>query len=64
MNEAEIAALFERNGLDPDPKEIERVHRAYQGYRSQLEALRALDLDGEEVGTAFLPPPSGGDPPG
>ena len=55
MDEDHLRALFERNGLDPDPEEVRLVARAFQGYRPQLEALLALDLDGEEVGTSFLP---------
>ena len=55
MDEDHLRALFERNGLDPDPEEVRLVARAFRGYRPQLEALLALDLDGEEVGTSFLP---------
>ena len=61
MDEAQLKVLFERHGLELSPEEIKWVHTAAQGYRPQLEALLALDLAGEEVGTAFLPePPRGG----
>ena len=55
MDEDHLRVLFERNGLDPSPEELRRIARAFEGYRPQLEALLALDLDGEEVGTSFLP---------
>ena len=55
MDEADLQVLLERVGLDLNPEERQWVHRAFEGYRPQLEALLALDLEGEEVGTAFLP---------
>lgn len=55
MNEDHLRVLFEYHGLDPSPEELQWVARAFRGYRPQLEALLALDLDGEEVGTSFLP---------
>ena len=55
MDEADLQVLLERVGLDLSPEERQWVHRAFEGYRPQLEALLALDLEGEEVGTAFLP---------
>ena len=55
ITEADLQVLLERVGLDLSPEERQWVHRAFEGYRPQLEALLALDLDGEEVGTAFLP---------
>ena len=55
MHEDEIRVLFERNGLDLSPEELEWVRRAFEGYRPQLDALLSLDLEGEEVGTSFLP---------
>ena len=55
MDEDHLRVLFERNGLDLSPEELRWVGKAFQGYRPQLEALLALDLDGEEVGTSFLP---------
>ena len=60
MDEADLQVLLERAGLDLSPEERQWVRRAFEGYRPQLEALLALDLDGEEVGTAFLPSPPGG----
>ena len=55
MDEADLRVLLERVGLDLSPEERQWVRRAFEGYRPQLEALLALDLEGEEVGTAFLP---------
>ena len=55
MDERDLGALLERVGLDLNPEERDWVRRAFEGYRPQLEALLALDLEGEEVGTAFLP---------
>lgn len=55
MNEDHLGALFERHGLDLSPEDLHWVARAFRGYRPQLEALLALDLEGEEVGTSFLP---------
>ena len=55
ITEADLQVLLERVGLDLSPEEREWVHRAFEGYRPQLDALLALDLEGEEVGTAFLP---------
>lgn len=55
LDEDHLRALFQRNGLDPSPEDLRHVARAFEGYRPQLEALLALDLDGEEVGTSFLP---------
>ena len=55
MDEADLQVLLERVGLDLSPEEREWVRRAFEGYQPQLEALLALDLQGEEVGTAFLP---------
>lgn len=63
MDEADLEVLLERAGLVLSAEERQWVHRAFEGYRPQLEALLALDLEGEEVGTAFLPgrPGSGRD---
>ena len=58
---ADLDVLLERAGLDPSPEERQWVHRAFESYRPQLRALLDLDLEGEEVGTAFLPGPDGGD---
>ena len=55
MDEADLKVLLERAGLDLSPEETQWVHRAFEDYRPQLESLLALDLEGEEVGTAFLP---------
>ena len=55
MNEADLQVLLERVGLDLSPEERQWVQRAFEGYRPQIDALLALDLEGEEVGTAFLP---------
>ena len=55
MDKADLQVLLERVGLDLSPEERQWVRRAFEGYRPQLEALLALDLEGEEVGTAFLP---------
>ena len=60
MDEANLQVLLERVGLELSPEERQWVHRAFEGYRPQLEALLALDLEGEEVGTAFLPGRPGG----
>ena len=57
IKEADLQVLLERVGLDLSPEERLWVHRAFEGYRPQLRALRDLDLEGEEVGTAFLPGP-------
>ena len=54
MEEPDLQVLLERAGLDLSPEERQWVKRAFEGYRPQLEALLALDLEGEEVGTAFL----------
>ena len=63
MDEADLQVLLRRAGLDLSPEERQWVRRAFEGYRPQLEALLALDLEGEEVGTAFLPgrPGEGGE---
>ena len=61
IKEADLQVLLERAGLDLSPEERQWVHRAFEGYRPQIEALLALDLDGEEVGTAFLPGIPAGD---
>ena len=55
MSEAEFDVLLERAGLALEPEEREWVLRAFVSYRPQLRALLELDLEGEEVGTAFLP---------
>ena len=60
MDEANLRVLLERARLDLSPEERQWVHRAFEGYRPQLEGLLALDLDDEEVGTAFLPGRPGG----
>ena len=60
MEEPDLQGLLERAGLDLSPEEHQWVQRAFEGYRPQLEALLALDLEGEEVGTAFLPGHPGG----
>ncbi len=54
MEERDLQVLLQRVGLSPSPEERQWVRRALEGYRPQLDALLALDLDGEEVGTAFL----------
>ena len=60
IKEAELQVLLERVGLDLNPEERQWVHRALESYRPQLRALLDLDLEGEEVGTAFLPGPDRG----
>ncbi len=62
-NKADLDVLLERAGLALEPDERAWVHRALESYRPQLRALLDLDLEGEEVGTAFLPGPGrdGGD---
>lgn len=60
ITEADLRVLLERAGLALSAEERRWAHRAFEGYRPQLEALLALDLEGEEVGTAFLPGPAGG----
>ena len=59
MSQADLDVLLERAGLALEPEEREWVHRALESYRPQLRALLDLDLEGEEVGTAFLPGPDG-----
>ena len=59
-NEADLDVLIERAGLALSSEERRWVHRAWESYRPQLRALLALDLEGEEVGTAFLPGPGDG----
>ena len=62
-SKADLDVLLERAGLALEPDERTWVHRALESYRPQLRALLDLDLEGEEVGTAFLPGPGrdGGD---
>ena len=62
-SKADLDVLLERAGLALEPEEREWVHRVLESYRPQLRALLDLDLEGEEVGTAFLPGPGrdGGD---
>ena len=57
---ADLDVLLDRAGLALEPDEREWVHRALESYRPQLRALLDLDLEGEEVGTAFLPGPDRG----
>ena len=59
-SKADLDVLLERAGLALEPEEREWVHRALESYRPQLRALLDLDLEGEEVGTAFLPGPGRG----
>ena len=54
MSEADVAVLVRRTRLDLSDDEIQWMKTAYAGYHAQLEALMALDLDGDEVGTSFL----------
>ena len=60
IKEADLKVLLDRAGLALSPEERQWVHRAFESYRPQLQALLALDLAGEEVGTAFLPSRSEG----
>ena len=54
MGEIDVENLLKRARLDLSEEEIGWAKRAFAGYHAQLEALMALDLDGEEVGTSFM----------
>ncbi|MGI9333742.1 MAG: amidase [Gammaproteobacteria bacterium] len=57
MNEtardADVEALMRRAQLTLTDEERQWVDNAFNGYRAQLEALHALDLDGEAVGAGY-----------
>jgi len=54
MNDSDIEILLKRARLDLSEDEIEWMKTAFAGYQAQLEALMALDLEEEEVGTSFM----------
>ena len=53
---AEMEVLVKRLDLKPSREELEWLTKCFNGYRDQLSALHALDLNIEEVGIAFLDP--------
>ena len=55
MTDEEVKLLLQQAGLDLTPEECGWVVKALAGFRPQIEALMVLDLEEEEVGTAFLP---------
>ena len=55
MSDTDLEVLLRRARLDLSDEEIERMKKVFAGYHGQLEALMALELDGEEVGTSFMP---------
>ena len=54
MSETEVEVLLRRARLNLSEEEIAWMKQAFAGYHAQLEALMALDLEGEEVGTSFM----------
>ena len=50
----DVEVLLRRARLDLSEAEIAWMEQAFAGYRAQLDALMALDLEGEEVGTSFM----------
>ena len=54
ISKSELDLLLSRAGCKLSPEELEWLATAWEGYSSQLEALRALDLAGEDVATAFV----------
>ena len=60
MKDADLKVLLQRAGLDLNPEEFQWVSRAFAEFHPQLEDLLSLELDSEEVGTAFMlgPPES------
>ena len=55
MSRSDVETLLKRARLDLSAKEVEWMETAFAGYHSQLEALMSVDLESEEVGTAFMP---------
>lgn len=55
FNDSELETLLKRANLNLTEEERGWVSAALKGYMPLVEALHSLDLDGEEVGTAFLP---------
>ena len=55
LSESELKTLLRRVDLDLTAEELEWVATTFNGYREQLDALHRADLEGEEVGTAFMP---------
>ena len=51
----DVEVLLRCARLSLSEEEIERMKKVYAGYHGQLEELMTLDLEGEEVGTSFMP---------
>ena len=46
-------ALARSTGLDQFPGSLEMIEQVYVSYRQQLDDLHSVDLEGEEVLTAY-----------
>ena len=52
----DFQALVRSAGLDKIPRSIELTEKVYASYRQQLDRLLAVDLEGDEVQTAYQQP--------
>ncbi len=50
---SEFEALARNAGLDKFPGTLDMIEQVYVSYRQQLNQLYSVDLDGEEVLTAY-----------
>ena len=55
FNDPELETLLKRARLSLTEEERGWVSEALKRYIPLVEALHSLDLEGEEVGTAYLP---------
>ncbi len=55
FDDSELETLLKRAGLSLTEEERGWVSEALAGYLPLVDELHALDLTGEEVGTAYLP---------
>ena len=49
----DFEALARSTGLDKFPGTLDMIEQVYVSYRQQLDLLHSVDLEGEEVLTAY-----------